>query len=117
VLPSKIFENSAMAKPLLLGVEGEAQEVVESFNAGICFEPENKEDFLMKLNIIYTDKEKYKQFQEGCIFLAKAFDRKKLADQMYVVLSSLILSTGKKTRKKESKLNSSMGFTSEKGLK
>jgi len=37
VLPSKIFENAAMRKPILLGVEGEAQEVVESYGAGLAF--------------------------------------------------------------------------------
>lgn len=44
VIPSKIFENAAMAIPILMGVEGEAQEIVESYGAGLCFEPENEDD-------------------------------------------------------------------------
>jgi hypothetical protein len=34
---------------------------VEEFDAGISFEPENKEDFLLKLKMIKGDKELYKQ--------------------------------------------------------
>jgi glycosyltransferase involved in cell wall biosynthesis len=43
VLPSKIFEASAMAKPIILGVEGYAADFVKKANAGICIEPENAE--------------------------------------------------------------------------
>lgn len=41
-IPSKIFENLAMEKPLLLGVEGEAKKLfIDEAGAGIFFEPEN----------------------------------------------------------------------------
>jgi glycosyltransferase involved in cell wall biosynthesis len=43
VLPSKIFEAAAMAKPIILGVEGEAARLVREAGAGICIEPENAE--------------------------------------------------------------------------
>lgn len=99
VLPSKIFENAAMKKPILLGVEGEAQEVVESYAAGLAFEPENEADFLVKLENMYEDKAQYTNFQKGCINLAKAFDRKTLALKMYSVLASLV--AVKKSRKEE----------------
>ncbi len=90
VLPSKIFENAAMKKPILLGVEGEAQEVVESYGAGLTFEPENEADFLVKLESMYNDKAQYLNFQKGCINLAKAFDRRTLALKMYKVLAILV---------------------------
>ncbi|MFK7809333.1 MAG: glycosyltransferase family 4 protein [Saprospiraceae bacterium] len=92
VLPSKIFENAAMQKPILLGVEGEAKAVVEAYNAGQCFEPESKIDFLEKLNILFSDKLVYQKHKEGCITLAKAFDRKRLALKMYDVIDSLLVS-------------------------
>ena len=50
VIPSKIFENAAMEKPILLGVEGESKEIIETYKAGLCFEPENEKEFLEKLN-------------------------------------------------------------------
>ena len=39
VIPSKIFEAAAMNKPILLGVEGQAEEIIREFNAGISFVP------------------------------------------------------------------------------
>src|SRR5690554_7172023 len=44
VIPSKIFEAAAMEKPILLGLEGETQGIIEKYNAGICYEPENSKD-------------------------------------------------------------------------
>ena len=85
VIPSKIFENAAMEVPILMGVEGEAKEIVEHYTAGICFEPENEEDFVDKLKIV-TNPENQKAFKEGCKELAIDFDRKKLAEKMLNVL-------------------------------
>lgn len=85
VIPSKIFENAAMEIPILMGVEGEAKEIVENYNAGICFEPENEEDFIAKLKIV-TIPENQKIFKEGCKELAIDFDRKNLAEKMLNVL-------------------------------
>ena len=82
VIPSKIFENSAMQIPILLGVEGESADIIQKYNAGLCFEPENKEDFLTKLNLLKEDQTVYENCQEGCLRLAKEFDRKKMAEKM-----------------------------------
>ena len=90
VIPSKIFENAAMEKPILLGVDGEARSIVEHYKAGIYFEPENEADFLEKLNRLYTDKAFYQACQEGGRHLADDFDRKKLALDMLNYLESLV---------------------------
>ncbi|MHA7108839.1 glycosyltransferase family 4 protein [Sunxiuqinia elliptica] len=81
VIPSKIFENAAMQIPILIGVDGEARSIVEQYEAGLFYEPENSNDFLDKLETIGTP-EQYKKCQEGGLKLAKAFDRKKLANKM-----------------------------------
>ena len=88
VIPSKIFEASAMLKPTLLGVEGQAQEIIETHNAGLCFEPENEKDFLEKIYILKNDKEKYKDLKKGCAELAIEYDRKKLAEKMLKIIKS-----------------------------
>lgn len=42
-IPSKIFENLAMEKPIILGVKGEAKTLfIDEGKAGIAFEPENE---------------------------------------------------------------------------
>lgn len=89
VIPSKIFESSAMLKPTLLGVEGQAQEILEKYNAGICFEPENEEDFINKINFLKNNEEEYWKMQKGCKKLSIDFDRKKLANEMLDILRSL----------------------------
>lgn len=43
VLPSKLFEAAAMARPVVLGVEGSAAELLKRMDGGICIEPENDE--------------------------------------------------------------------------
>jgi len=90
VIPSKIFENAAMEKPILLGVDGEARSIVEHYKAGIYFEPENEADFLEKLYRLYQDKAFYRECQAGGRLLADDFDRKKLALQMLKFLKTLV---------------------------
>lgn len=89
VIPSKIFEAAAMGKPTLLGVKGQAKKVLEEDGAGICFEPEDEEDFLLKL-IKLRNKKIYKACQEGCLKLAKRYDRKVLAEEMLEVIKRTV---------------------------
>ena len=89
VIPSKIFENAAMGIPILLGVKGEAQCIIENYGAGVCFEPENETDFINKLTTLLTP-EVYNKCKSGCLKLAEDFDRKKLANDMYKVIQSTI---------------------------
>lgn len=86
VIPSKIFETSAMHIPIMLGVDGEARKLVEQYGAGLYYEPENKADFLEKLNIMLSGRQKYEECQAGCDKLARAFDRKKLAQEMLEII-------------------------------
>lgn len=90
VIPSKIFEASAMQKPTLLGVEGQAQEIIEKFDAGLCFEPENEKDFIEKIDILKNDKGRYLKLQEGCEKLAIEYDRKKLASKMLNIIKEQV---------------------------
>ena len=90
VIPSKIFEASAMGKPTLLGVKGEAQNILEKYSAGICFEPENEKDFIDKLMLLKT-REVYTHCEKGCKELALAYDRKKLAKKMLMSIKEVLL--------------------------
>jgi glycosyltransferase involved in cell wall biosynthesis len=89
VIPSKIFENAAMGKPVLLGVEGESRQIVESYKAGLCFEPENVDDYISKL---YQIKEETLKgyFFEGCRKLAQEYDRTKLAFNMLGIIENTL---------------------------
>lgn len=88
VIPSKIFENAAMEIPIIMGVQGEAQEIIEKYGAGLCFEPENEQDFLEKLQLLLENDDVYSRCKVGCRMLAEHFDRKILANEMLKILTS-----------------------------
>jgi glycosyltransferase involved in cell wall biosynthesis len=90
VIPSKIFETSAMQIPILLGVDGESRAIVEAFGAGLYYEPENESDFVAKVNQLFTDTSLYTKCKEGGAKLALAFDRKILANKMLSTINELI---------------------------
>lgn len=89
VIPSKIFENAGMHIPILLGVEGEAKQIIESYGAGLCFIPEDKDDFNNKLNYLLSDKAVYERCQDGCRRLAIDFDRTNLANKMLSIIKNV----------------------------
>lgn len=89
VIPSKIFENAAMEVPILMGVEGEAKEIVESYQAGICFEPENETDFISKLHVICNEDIR-ERLRVGCRQLAKDYDRITLAKKMQNIIHEIL---------------------------
>lgn len=88
VIPSKIFENACMLKPILLGVEGESKQIIDTYNAGLTYIPEDKESFLEALDKI-SEVGNYKEYQLGCASLAKDFERSTLALRMYDILKSI----------------------------
>lgn len=89
VIPSKIFEAAAMLKPTLLGVEGQAQEIIEKYGSGVCFEPENSVDFIEKIYMLKNSADFYKSCQDGCKKLAVDYDRKVLAAKMLDIIKSV----------------------------
>ena len=88
VIPSKIFENAGMGIPILLGVEGEAKEIIESYDAGMAFEPENQADFIEKLKEI-SKSQNLQRFKEGCIKLSADYDRARLASDMLDIITHI----------------------------
>ena len=80
VIPSKIFENIAMYKPILLGVEGESKELIDDYEVGVCFEPENKESFLNAIKDI--QKLDRVSFKVNCNKMLTDFDRNNIAENL-----------------------------------
>lgn len=46
VIPSKLFETMAMGRPMIMGVEGEARDIVNWANAGLDMEPGSPESLV-----------------------------------------------------------------------
>jgi glycosyltransferase involved in cell wall biosynthesis len=90
VLPSKIFEMAAMKKPIILGVEGFAAQLIREADAGICIEPENINAFLEAIEILVQQPELRKNYGEhGQQYVLRYYNRKHLAEKYINVMESI----------------------------
>lgn len=55
VIPTKLLEFMACGRPVILGVEGQAREIVEGAQAGLCIEPENAEALATAIRELDSD--------------------------------------------------------------
>lgn len=90
-IPSKIFENLAMKKTLLLGVDGEARELfINQGKAGLYFEPENEEELVNMINQLNNNRNELIVFGEnGRNYVQEFFNRNKIAKEFINELMSL----------------------------
>jgi glycosyltransferase involved in cell wall biosynthesis len=87
-IPSKIFENLAMKKPVLLGVEGEAKELfIDEGKAGLAFVPDDSADLAAKALDMFRQKDKLAEMgQSGYNYVNRGFTRDLIADQFWIFL-------------------------------
>lgn len=80
VLPSKIFEAAGMSKPIIIGVEGFAANLVNKAQAGLCIEPENEVDLVNALERLADNPALCRQLgSDGQAYVLEHFDREKLS--------------------------------------
>lgn len=90
VIPSKIFESMAMAKPIILGVLGESRTIVEESGAGVGIEPEDAGALALEVQKMASDAALYQRMAEqGPRYVREHFDRRKLAQRYLLLLDSL----------------------------
>lgn len=90
-IPSKIFENLAMQKPILLGVEGEAKELfIDRGNCGLFFEPENAMDLSLKIKELEGNPAACAAYGKNAReYVSAKFDRNTIAESFFQKLQSL----------------------------
>ncbi|MBH0201202.1 MAG: glycosyltransferase family 4 protein, partial [Nitrospira sp.] len=90
VIPSKIFESLAMAKPIILGVEGESADLLRAAKAGICIEPEQADDLAAQVLELSQNAERCQQLgRNGRRYVMEHFDRIVLARKLASVLETV----------------------------
>jgi len=90
VIPSKIFESMAMAKPIILGVGGEAKEIVEEARAGVTIEPENADALAAAVLQLAQDLQRTRALgASGRAYVIANFDRHVQARRYEAVLTEL----------------------------
>jgi glycosyltransferase involved in cell wall biosynthesis len=80
VYPNKVFDYMSCAKPILLGIDGVARELVEESGSGYYVDPENPKEFKTKIIELYNDQALQKQLgKNGLSFVQSNFSRESLA--------------------------------------
>jgi colanic acid biosynthesis glycosyl transferase WcaI len=90
VIPSKIFEIMAMNVPIVMGVPGQAQQIVVEPGAGLAMTPEDEDSLIAAIDAISANADAYRN---GRRYVARHFDRNVLADRMLDELTRLVHGT------------------------
>jgi colanic acid biosynthesis glycosyl transferase WcaI len=91
VIPTKMLEFMSCARPVILGVGGQARDILERSGAGICVEPENPEalcDAVLKLRNEEWLRESLGR--NGRQYIVRNLSREHTADEYLEVLSQVI---------------------------
>jgi glycosyltransferase involved in cell wall biosynthesis len=89
-IPSKIFENLALKKPVLLGVEGEAKEMfIDEGNTGLAFVPEDEQDLAAKSLLLFGNRQLTLELGEnGFRYVSRMFNWDNIADEFWTLLNT-----------------------------
>ena len=88
-IPSKIFESMYFSKPIILGVHGEAQEIITSSNSGIIMKPGDKNSMIECIEHLYGNHALLQTLGEnGNKYVKKNYNRDNLASQMIHIIEN-----------------------------
>jgi glycosyltransferase involved in cell wall biosynthesis len=91
VLPSKIFEAAHMRRPIILGVAGEAAQVIEESGGGICIEPGNEDQLIDAVERLAGDPQLRERLgRAGHDYVARHFDWDRLAARYLEMLEQIV---------------------------
>ena len=86
-IPSKLFDYMSANLPIILGVKGEAKEILEQSETGICFEPDNIDDLKEKILYLQKNEELLKNFsRNGRKTVSEKFNRMELAEKLEKII-------------------------------
>ena len=87
VLPSKIFEDAAMERPILAGLRGEGSAIIEAADCGIVFAPGDDAALTAAVERLADDPEEGRRLgRNGRRFVTEHYDRRRLAHEYLAIL-------------------------------
>lgn len=90
VLPSKMLEFMACGRPIVLGVDGQAREIMDQAQAGVWINPGDPEAFVQAVMTLYRDPALRRQLGEnGRDFIVRHFSRRQKALRYLDILEGM----------------------------
>jgi glycosyltransferase involved in cell wall biosynthesis len=90
VIPTKMLEFMSCARPVILGVEGQARQILEDARAGLAIEPENAEALASAINQLDHNRELAKTLgEQGRAYIVQNFSRASTAEKYITVLRDI----------------------------
>jgi glycosyltransferase involved in cell wall biosynthesis len=90
VIPTKLLEFMSCARPVILGVDGQARKIVEEARAGLVIEPENSDALVAAIIQLKANRELAKTLgEQGREYIVKNFSRAGTAKKYIEVLQAV----------------------------
>lgn len=91
VIPTKMLEFMSCARPVILGVDGQARQIMEEAGAGLVIEPENATALVRAIDQLAANRElAFALGQKGREYILRNFSRGKTADKYIRILTPLL---------------------------
>jgi colanic acid biosynthesis glycosyl transferase WcaI len=93
VIPTKMLEFMSCARPVILGVDGQARQIIEDAGAGIVFEPENAAGLVAAITQLSSNRELGTEMgRRGREYILRNFSRHSTAEKYVTLLEGLVQS-------------------------
>jgi len=91
VIPTKMLEFMSCARPVILGVDGQARAILEEARAGLVIEPENSDALVNAIRYLAANREEARELgQNGRAHILRRFSRPQTAERYIRVLEHML---------------------------
>ncbi|MGA2376573.1 MAG: glycosyltransferase family 4 protein [Candidatus Sulfotelmatobacter sp.] len=91
VIPTKMLEFMSCARPVILGVDGQARAILEEARGGLVIEPENSDALADAIRYLATNREAARTLgKNGREYVVRKFSRQQTAERYIHVLEHLL---------------------------
>jgi colanic acid biosynthesis glycosyl transferase WcaI len=91
VIPTKMLEFMSCARPVILGVDGQARAILEEARAGLAIEPENSDALVNAIRYLAANREEARELgQNGRAHILRRFSRPQTAERYIRVLEHML---------------------------
>ncbi len=98
VIPTKMLEFMSCARPVIVGVDGQARQIVERAGGGLVIEPENAVELAHAISQLVANRERGATLGEkGRDYIRRHFSRRQTAEKYIEILETLLGSAETKT--------------------